>query len=56
VHPMRGALFENMLMNEYLKHCRNRGGGAQMHFWRDHIGNEVDGVALAHWRDALAGL
>lgn len=42
VHPMRGALFENMLMNEYLKHCRNRGGGAQMHFWRDHIGNEVD--------------
>lgn len=41
-HPMRGALFENMLMTEYLKHCRNRGGGAQMHFWRDHVGNEVD--------------
>lgn len=42
VHPMRGALFENMLMVEYAKHCRNRGLPNQMYFWRDNTGNEVD--------------
>jgi predicted AAA+ superfamily ATPase len=41
-HPMRGALFENMLMVEYLKHCRHLGVDTAMFFWRDHIGNEVD--------------
>lgn len=41
-HPMRGALFENMLMTEYLKHCRHLGLAREMYFWRDHIGNEVD--------------
>ena len=42
VHPMRGALFENMLVVEYLKHCRNGGLGNGLYFWRDNIGNEVD--------------
>jgi predicted AAA+ superfamily ATPase len=42
IHPMRGALFENMLMTEYLKYCRHFGLMRTMHFWRDHIGNEVD--------------
>ncbi|HET7862972.1 MAG TPA: ATP-binding protein [Burkholderiaceae bacterium] len=42
VHPMRGALFENMLMVEYAKYCRHQGLGHAMYFWRDHIGNEVD--------------
>ena len=41
-HPLRGALFENMLMVEYLKHCRHLGVDTAMFFWRDHIGNEVD--------------
>ena len=42
VHPMRGALFENMLVVEYLKHCRNGGLGNGLYLWRDNIGNEVD--------------
>ena len=42
VHPMRGALFENMLVVEYLKHCRNGGLANGLYFWRDNIGNEVD--------------
>jgi predicted AAA+ superfamily ATPase len=41
-HPMRGALFENMAVVEYLKHCRQQGLGNGLYFWRDNIGNEVD--------------
>jgi predicted AAA+ superfamily ATPase len=41
-HPMRGALFENMLIAEYGKYCRNHGLANTAYFWRDHIGNEVD--------------
>ena len=41
-HPMRGALFENMLVLEYLKHCRNLGLNNGLYFWRDNNGNEVD--------------
>lgn len=41
-HPMRGALFENLLVADYLKHCRNHGIDTGLYFWRDNIGNEVD--------------
>jgi predicted AAA+ superfamily ATPase len=41
-HPMRGALFESMLITDYLKHCRNTGAANGIYFWRDNIGNEVD--------------
>jgi len=40
--PMRGALFENLLITEYLKYCRNAGLNQGLYFWRDNIGNEVD--------------
>jgi len=42
VHPMRGALFENLCIAEFGKHLRHTGAPAQMFFWRDNIGNEVD--------------
>ncbi len=42
IHPMRGALYENMLVAEYGKHCRNHGLANASWFWRDNIGNEVD--------------
>lgn len=41
-HPMRGALFENMLIGEYLKYCRHNGLANGLYFWRDNIGTEVD--------------
>jgi uncharacterized protein len=42
VHPMRGALFENLCITEYGKHLRNTGAAGTPYFWRDNIGNEVD--------------
>jgi predicted AAA+ superfamily ATPase len=42
VHPMRGALFENMIVAEYLKYLRHLGLAHTPTFWRDHVGNEVD--------------
>jgi len=42
VHPMRGALFENLCIADYGKHLRHSGAAGTAFFWRDHIGNEVD--------------
>jgi len=42
VHPMRGALFENLCVAEYGKHLRHSGAAGTPYFWRDNIGNEVD--------------
>ena len=42
VHPMRGALFENMAVVEYRKYCGQQGLANSLHFWRDNIGNGVD--------------
>jgi predicted AAA+ superfamily ATPase len=41
-HIHRGALFENMVVNEMLK-CRfNNGKKNNLFFWRDNTGNEID--------------
>ena len=52
LHPLRGALFETLVVNEFLKARRNAGSRDQLWFWRDNIGTEVDlvlerGVELA---------
>lgn len=41
-HPLRGALFETMVVADLMKTRRNRGLHEPLSFWRDHIGNEVD--------------
>ena len=41
-HPLRGALFETMVVNELLKTRCNAGLREPLHFWRDNIGTEVD--------------
>ena len=41
-HPIRGALFENLLVAEYVRHCRNLGLPHALYFWRDNVGNEID--------------
>jgi predicted AAA+ superfamily ATPase len=41
-HPMRGALFENLCITEWIKHQRHTGAAGTAFFWRDNIGNEVD--------------
>ena len=39
---MRGALFENLCITEFVKHLRHGGAADTPYFWRDNIGNEVD--------------
>lgn len=40
--PLRGALFENMVIAEALKYRFHRGRPNNLHFYRDSKGNEVD--------------
>lgn len=41
-HPMRGLLFENFIVAEFLKDCMNQVKSNNLYFFRDHVGNEVD--------------
>jgi uncharacterized protein len=41
-HPLRGALFENMIITEYLKKAFNRGEQNRCFFWRSNTGIEID--------------
>jgi hypothetical protein len=41
-HAQRGALFENLGVTEFLKGRFNRGQQADLYFWRDSKGLEVD--------------
>lgn len=41
-HALRGALFENMVILEILKQRLNAGKPANLYFWRDQTGNEID--------------
>jgi predicted AAA+ superfamily ATPase len=40
--PLRGNLFENMVVVEALKYRLHRGKRSNLHFYRDSNGNEVD--------------
>lgn len=42
VHPLRGSLFENMVVNEITKQKLNRGQNPQLYFYRDQQQHEVD--------------
>jgi predicted AAA+ superfamily ATPase len=41
-HAQRGAVFETWVVSETLKHRFNRGLAADLYFWRDNHGLEVD--------------
>ena len=41
-HPLKGALFENLVIVEALKNRYNRGLRSNLHFYRDSGGHEVD--------------
>jgi hypothetical protein len=41
-HPARGALFETWVVSELVKRRFHAGEALNMHFWRDHVGHEVD--------------
>lgn len=42
LHPFRGAIFENLVILEFLKQRLNAGKNPNQYFWRDNVGNEVD--------------
>lgn len=44
-HPLRGALFENLIVAEALKQRLHTGRDNNLLFYRDQVGNEVDLVA-----------
>lgn len=41
-HPLRGHLYENLVITEFAKYFENQGERARLHFWRDSNGQEVD--------------
>lgn len=41
-HPIRGALFETWVLNEFVKARFNKGLLSNLYFWRDSQGHEVD--------------
>jgi predicted AAA+ superfamily ATPase len=41
-HYLRGGLFENLVITNFLKRAWNKGYEADLRFWRDSQGNEVD--------------
>jgi hypothetical protein len=42
IHPLRGALFETLIVGEFLKARYNTGFPSNLFFWRDNVGLEVD--------------
>jgi uncharacterized protein len=41
-HYLKGALFENLIILEFLKKRFNNGKLSNIYFWRDHAGHEID--------------
>lgn len=41
-HPLRGALFENMVVSEFYKKRHNAGAPINLFYWRDKTGHEID--------------
>ena len=42
LHPLRGAIFENLIFNELLKNNLNHGNSYNIWYWRDNHGTEID--------------
>lgn len=44
IHPLRGAIFENLIVVEMLKNRFNQGRGSNLYFYRESSGREIDVV------------
>lgn len=42
LHYLKGALFENLILNEFIKRNFNRGENHRPYFWQDSHGKEID--------------
>lgn len=52
--PLRGNLYENLMIMEFVKMQRNAGNSPQLYFFRDSHGNEVDLLTTAAGRSFTA--
>jgi len=43
-HYMKGSLFENLIINEFVKRTFNHGENRQPYYWQDNHGKEIDCV------------
>lgn len=41
-HPLKGSLFENLVIVDFLKRRFNSGKQNNLYFWRDNTGNEIN--------------
>jgi predicted AAA+ superfamily ATPase len=42
LHYMKGSLFENLILNEFIKRSFNRGENRQPYYWQENHGKEID--------------
>lgn len=42
LHPLKGNLFENLVVSELVKERFNKNLSGSLYFWRDNTGNEID--------------
>ena len=42
IHSQRGALFETLVVSEFIKARFNNAQPADLYFWRDNVGHEID--------------
>ena len=42
LHPLKGNLFENLVVGELMKERFNKNLPINLYFWRDNTGNEID--------------
>jgi predicted AAA+ superfamily ATPase len=47
LHYLKGALFENLILNEFIKRNFHRGENRQPYFWQDSHGKEIDCLLMA---------
>jgi predicted AAA+ superfamily ATPase len=43
-HYLKGSLFENLILNEFIKRNFNRGENCTLYYWQDNHGKEIDCV------------
>lgn len=42
IHPLKGSIFENYVIGEFIKDRYNSNTNFDLYFWRDNTGNEMD--------------
>lgn len=47
LHYLKGALFENLIVGEFVKRIYHRGDNHQLYFWQDSLGREIDCLLVA---------